>query len=119
MVRSGTLTKVEVASRVSKSIFSLTESGSALSENGTGQGEAATGLVNLLKNCLPLGIGVNIDGEDGSEDLLVKQLVVGRRRLVNGRLDVETNRVVVLATGNQLKLGILVALVDDGLDLIE
>lgn len=58
-------------------------------------------------------------GEHGAEDLLVEEAVAGRGGLVDGRLDVEADAVVVGAAGDELERGVGVAGVDDGFDLVE
>lgn len=60
-----------------------------------------------------------MDSQDGTEDFLVEELVVGVINLVDGGLDEETDRAVVLATSDHLDGRILVALINDGLDLVE
>lgn len=71
-----TLTDVEVAGGVAESVLSLADGATVSSKNCTGQGEAATGLVDLLKGIGPLGIGVNVDSKDWSENLLIEELVL-------------------------------------------
>ena len=115
----GLAVDVEVTGRVTESILSLTDGTAVLGEDSTGQGETTTGLVDLLQGGGPFGIGVDVDGQDGSEDLLIEELVVGRVDLVDSRVDVVTDGAVVVTTGNQLNGGILVAAVDDRLDLLE
>lgn len=60
-----------------------------------------------------------MDSQDRTEDLLVEETVVRRVNLVDSRLDEVSNGAIVLATGNELDLRVLVALVNDLLDLLE
>lgn len=115
----GKLTDVEVACRVAEGIFGLTDGTSVVGENGAGQGEAAAALVDLLQGGGPLGIGVGGDGQDGAEDLLVEETVIRRVGHVDSGVDVVSVGAVVGATDHQLKRRVLVALVDDVLDLVE
>lgn len=115
----GLAVDVEVASGVAESILSFTDHTAILGKDRTGEGEAATLLVGLLQNRAPLSIRVDVNGQNRSEDLLVEQAVVEGVGLVDCGVNVEANGVVVGTTSQQGERGILVAGIDDRLDLVE
>ena len=112
-------TNVEVTGRVAERILSLTDDLAVTGEDSTGQSEATTAGVDLGEELAPLGVRVDVDGEDRAEDLLVEEAVVGRVGLVDGWVDVVTDGAVVGATGNQFQGRVLVGFVDDGGDVLE
>lgn len=112
-------TDVEVTGRVAQRILSLTDDLAVTGEDSTGQSEATTAGVDLGEELAPLGVRVDVDGEDRAEDLLVEEAVVGRVGLVDGWMDVVTDGAVVGATGNQFQGRVLVGFVDDGGDVLE
>lgn len=113
------LTDVEVTSRVTELVFSLADGNAILGENGTSQGKATAVLVDRLESRGPVGVLVDVHGKDGAEDLLVEQSVVRGVGKVHGGVHVVANGLIVSTTGKQLKGGILVAGVDDRLNLLE
>lgn len=115
----GLAVDVEVASGVAESILSFTDHTAILGKDRTGEGEAATLLVGLLQDRAPLSIRVDVNGQNRPEDLLVEQAVVEGVGLVDCGVNVEANGVIVGTTSQQGERGILVAGIDDRLDLVE
>ena len=88
------------------------------SEDGAGE-SVRRGLVAKLEGLLVLCIGIYINGDDGSEDLLADGLVVGRVGHDDGGLYEVTDALVALATEHDLSVFAGFCSVDIALAVVE
>lgn len=109
---------VEVSGSVAELVGAQDGSIAVLGEEGTSQGigrrvgDQVQGLLVLL------GL-VDVDGDDGSKDLLGHGARLGVGGDDDGGLDEVSDRVVVVASGNDLRLRVGLGPVDVRLDLVE
>jgi hypothetical protein len=118
---TGTLVvEVKVTRRVPQVVGSLDQLCSVGRKDGTGQGVFGGGvdeLAGLFPSTL-LGVVVDVDGDDGSKDLLGHGDRLGVLGEDDGGLDVESLRVVPSTSGDDLTTG-LFALGDHAGNLLE
>lgn len=90
----------------------------AAGKDGASQGVLG-GLANELAGLVKLGVIIDVDGHDRAEDLLNHGLGKRVGGEHDGGLDKVADRVVVLATGKDLALGVRGGKVNVRLDLVE
>lgn len=109
---------VEVTGSVTEQVGALDNVLAAAGKQRAGQAILGS-LANQLASGFELSILVHIDGDNRAKDFLdqsLGELVLGQD---NSGLDVVSDRVIVLATSNDLALGVLRSKVNVGLDLIK
>lgn len=112
---------VEVTGGVAESLLGEADGVAVLSKDCTGQGVVGRS-VNVLANLgegVRGGIVVDVDAEDGAEELLLEKRVCGVLGCVDGRVDVVALGTVVLAADQQLELRVVLGLIDDLAELVE
>jgi len=112
---------VEVTSGVAEVLLSEARSLTVSSEDSTSQAIVRGGLDELanIGNGVRGGVIVNVGGEDRTEELSREELVVGVGCGVDGGVDVVTLGGVVLATDNELKVLVVLGLIDSTRELVE
>lgn len=112
---------IEVTSGVAKVLISNLHSVAVLSEDGASQTVDAGG-VDLLTDLDKVSLGgvlVRVDDNDGTEELARQKRVVGVGGTVHSGLDVPSLGGIVGATSKQLKLGVVLGLVDNTGEFVE
>lgn len=114
---SALVVKVHHTRSVAEQVAGTDESVSVSREDGTGKSVLGGG-VDELASLLELFVGVSVDGDDGTEDLVDHGNRLGVLGLDNGGLNVPTLRVVTLTTAKDLTAFLLGSL-DETHDLLE
>lgn len=119
--RAGTFTvDIEIPGRVPERVFGEADGGAVFGEDGAGEGVVGCGVdgaADFGEGGLGVGLigwgGVDVDAEDGAEELGAEEGVVRVLGLVDGWVDEVAVGIVVVSADKKLELRVILGVIDD------